>query len=220
MIIRKLCNILVIFYLFNCLSVFSQEIEKINYKYPIDTLLIKKDINIMQRLTILPLKLWQMKSYNDFKYNCQFYPSCSNFCALSVYNDGFLIGPIKGMDRYFRCNDSAQGKYVIHSVGTHNFGYDRLLDKYKKNIINNPWSTNMYTGIILSLIPGLGRAYFGQYDDAFNSFQYTTFATLATYFLHINNFDNLKYFTGYATFVFWSTDFYAIIKLDSQKKNK
>ena len=217
MIIKEIYSLFWVLLIINSTIVFSQELDELTYKYPIDTLLIKDDINIFQRFTILPLKFWQMKSYNDFKYNCQFYPSCSNYCALSIYNDGFLIGSIKGMDRYFRCNKSAQGKYVIHSAGTHNLGYDRLLDNYKDGIINTSWKTDKQTGIILSLIPGLSRAYYRQYNDAFNSFKYTTVAAIATYFLHINDFNVLKYFTGYATFVFWSTDIYAVIRLNSEK---
>ena len=68
--------------------------------------LSKKDIGVIKRLYILPLKFWQMKSYNDFRLNCQFYPSCSNHCAISIYKEGIIIGSIKGMDRYFRCNNS------------------------------------------------------------------------------------------------------------------
>ena len=187
-------------------------------KYPVDTILTKSDIGLLKRIYILPIKFWQMKSYNNSELNCQFYPSCSNYCAVSIYENGIVRGSIIGMDRYFRCNQGSQERYKIYRKGAHNNGSDILLDAHNENFKfqGNGKIPYYYAG--LAIIPGLSRYYLNEKHSAINSFKHTIIAGLATAFLYeINN--DLKYITAYCTFIFWSTDIHFTIKHIRESQN-
>ena len=53
-------------------------------KYPVDTLVQSTKINILKKIGLLPISMWQRISYNSNYFNCQFYPSCSNYCAKAL----------------------------------------------------------------------------------------------------------------------------------------
>ena len=206
--IKNIIIFLVFSYLFNLYG--DNLTPKFEYKYPVDTILTKKDIDVVKRLYILPLKFWQMKSYNDYNLNCQFYPSCSNFCAKSIYKEGIILGSIKGMDRYFKCNDASQKK---HTISNYKYDYNRILDSYNDNYIDYLKTKNLNFGLVLSIFPGLSRIYLEDYDAGLNSFKYTMSSAISTYFLYRINKTHLMYITGYATFIFWSTDIYNMINM-------
>ena len=65
----------------------------------------------------------------------------------------------------------------------------------------------------LSIIPGLGRVYYGQIADGVNSFKYTTPFILSSYYLHENKHDILSVLTGVVAVIFWGSDFYGVYKL-------
>jgi len=187
-------------------------------KYPVDTILTKSDIGLLKRVYLLPLKFWQMKSYNNSELNCQFYPSCSNYCAINIYRNGIVRGSIIGMDRYFRCNQSSQERYKIHSKGAHDNGSNILLDEYKSEFKYKRNGRIPYHYAGLAIFPGLSRYYFNEKHSAINSFKHTIISGLATAFLNeINN--DLKYITGYCTFIFWSTDIYFIVNHIKESQN-
>ena len=67
----------------------------------------KKYICSIKTFFLYPISGWQRLSYNYNVFNCQFYPSCSNFSALSIAKHGLLKGSIISADRIIRCNPSA-----------------------------------------------------------------------------------------------------------------
>jgi len=76
-------------------------------QYPADSLLISDNTTFLQKLFIYPIAQWQRISYNSNVFNCQFYPSCSNYCSIAIKEKGAVIGSIIGVDRITRCNPSA-----------------------------------------------------------------------------------------------------------------
>ena len=76
-------------------------------KYPTDTLITSTKVNVVQKIGLLPIAAWQRISYNSNYFNCQFYPSCSNYGASAIKKYGFIKGTIIGSDRITRCNPFA-----------------------------------------------------------------------------------------------------------------
>ena len=76
-------------------------------EYPADSLLKSKNTTFFQKIFIYPVAQWQKISYKSSALNCQFYPSCSNYCSLAIKENGPLFGSIIAMDRITRCNPSA-----------------------------------------------------------------------------------------------------------------
>ena len=94
-------------------------------KYPADSLLMSENTTFLQKLFIYPIAQWQRISYNSNAFNCQFYPSCSNYCSIAIKEKGAVIGSIIGMDRITRCNPSA----LIYNQKINGF--------YKVNTLHN-----------------------------------------------------------------------------------
>ena len=61
-----------------------------------------------KKVIIKTIRQWQSYSYSKENLNCQYYPSCSNYFALSVFNNNTYVGVVKGIDRIVRCNHSAK----------------------------------------------------------------------------------------------------------------
>ena len=76
-------------------------------KYPVDTLVQSTKINILKKIGLLPISMWQRISYNSNYFNCQFYPSCSNYCANAIKQYGIVKGMVIGSERITRCNPFA-----------------------------------------------------------------------------------------------------------------
>ena len=147
-------------------------------QYPADSLLISKNTTFLQKLFIYPIAQWQRISYNSNAFNCQFYPSCSNYCSIAIKEKGAVIGSIIGMDRITRCNPSALYYHQkIH--GAYKDSDGRIIDNitplsYQKN------NKSELLAVSLSLIPGMGKIYAGRaYDGIYGVFN--LFVSLQAY---------------------------------------
>ena len=147
-------------------------------QYPADSLLISDNTTFLQKLFIYPIAQWQRVSYNSNAFNCQFYPSCSNYCSIAIKEKGAVIGSIIGMDRITRCNPSALYYHQkIH--GAYKDSDGRIIDNitplsYQKN------NKSELLAVSLSLIPGMGKIYAGRaYDGIYGVFN--LFVSLQAY---------------------------------------
>ena len=130
-------------------------------KYPADTLINSNTISITKKAAIVPIALWQRISYNSDIFNCQFYPSCSNYSSESIKKYGFIIGSVITLDRITRCNPFA---YHYHLKLNRPF-YEkdsRLIDTVNQNRINPSIKSPIFAGLLSALIPGMGRIYSGR----------------------------------------------------------
>ena len=147
-------------------------------QYPADSLLISENTTFLQKLFIYPIAQWQRISYNSNAFNCQFYPSCSNYCSIAIKEKGAVIGSIIGMDRITRCNPSA---FYYHQKihGAYKDSDGRIIDNitplsYQKN------NKSELLAVSLSLIPGMGKIYAGRaYDGIYGVFN--LFVSLQAY---------------------------------------
>ena len=136
-------------------------------KYPADSLLESDNISYMKKIFIYPITRWQRISYNSNIFNCQFYPSCSNFCAISLKDNGLIMGSIIGADRIIRCNPSAL--YYHQKInGAYNDIDGRLIDFVEPKLYQEGIKSPELAAI-LSIVPGLGRIYTGRFYDSFYS---------------------------------------------------
>ena len=147
-------------------------------QYPADSLLVSENTTFLQKLFIYPIAQWQRISYNSNAFNCQFYPSCSNYCSIAIKEKGAVIGSIIGMDRITRCNPSALYYHQkIH--GAYKDSDGRIIDNitplsYQKN------NKSELLAVSLSLIPGMGKIYAGRaYDGIYGVFN--LFVSLQVY---------------------------------------
>ena len=147
-------------------------------QYPADSLLISENTTFLQKLFIYQIAQWQRISYNSNAFNCQFYPSCSNYCSIAIKEKGAVIGSIIGMDRITRCNPSALYYHQkIH--GAYKDSDGRIIDNitplsYQKN------NKSELLAVSLSLIPGMGKIYAGRaYDGIYGVFN--LFVSLQAY---------------------------------------
>ena len=147
-------------------------------QYPADSLLISENTTFLQKLFIYPIAQWQRISYNSNAFNCQFYPSCSNYCSIAIKEKGAVIGSIIGMDRITRCNPSALYYHQkIH--GAYKDSDGSIIDNitplsYQKN------NKSELLAVSLSLIPGMGKIYAGRaYDGIYGVFN--LFVSLQVY---------------------------------------
>ena len=132
-------------------------------KYPADSLVKSTEITILKKIGLLPISLWQRISYNFNYFDCQFYPSCSNYCANAITQYGLLKGMVIGSERITRCNPFA---FYYHMELNHPF-YDkdgRLIDPIHQN---QKLRTRMGFDLtpFIYFIPGIGRAYAGRKLD-------------------------------------------------------
>ena len=136
-------------------------------RYPADSLLESQNISLIKKIFIYPISKWQRISYNSNIFNCQFYPSCSNFGANSITKHGGLLGTIIAVDRIVRCNPSAL-QYHGKIDGVYNDEDGRLIDFVDpKNYYPSDKSPTVAAS--LSFIPGLGRLYSGRFFDGLYS---------------------------------------------------
>ena len=132
-------------------------------KYPADSLLKSENISSTKKIFIYPISKWQRVSYNSKIFNCQFYPSCSNFGANSIKKYGGLFGIIIAVDRIIRCNPSAL-HYHSKIDGAYSDRDGRLIDFVDpKNYYPSDKSPTIAAS--LSIIPGLGKLYSGRFYD-------------------------------------------------------
>ena len=128
-------------------------------KYPADSLVKSTEITILKKIGLLPISLWQRVSYNSNYFDCQFYPSCSNYCANAITQYGLLKGMIIGSERITRCNPFA----IYYHMELNRPFYEkdgRLIDPIPQN-------QKLKTSIesFVYFLPGIGRAYAGRKLD-------------------------------------------------------
>ena len=132
-------------------------------KYPVDTLVQSTKINILKKIGLLPISMWQRISYNSNYFNCQFYPSCSNYCANAIKQYGIVRGMVIGSERITRCNPFA----IYYHMELDRPFYEedgRLIDFISQNQ-NIETKKSPTFASILSIFPGAGRAYAGRKLD-------------------------------------------------------
>ena len=175
-------------------------------QYPADSLLISENTNFVQKLFIYPIAQWQRVSYNSNAFNCQFYPSCSNYCSIAIKEKGAVIGSIIGMDRITRCNPSALYYHQkIH--GAYKDSDGRIIDNitplsYQKN------NKSELLAVSLSLIPGMGKIYAGRaYDGVYGVFN--LFVSLQAYSAATRNKNKfISSVFGLSSFVLYASEIY------------
>jgi len=153
-------------------------------KYPADTLITSKNVSFIKKIGLMPVSLWQRVSYNFDYFNCQFYPSCSNYCTIAIKNYGIIKGSIMASDRITRCNPFAM--YYQMELGLPFKDDDgRLIDPvvYKKKLESK--KSPILTAA-LSVIPGAGRFYAGRKLDGLMGFWSIYLATSSAYYANKN----------------------------------
>ena len=132
-------------------------------EYPADSLLKSKNTTFFRKIFIYPVAQWQKISYKSSALNCQFYPSCSNYCSLAIKENGPLFGSIIAMDRITRCNPSALS-YHQKINGSYKDEDGRLIDYVKPVSYNQNLNPSLLSSM-LAFIPGLGRFHSGRVYD-------------------------------------------------------
>ena len=138
--------------------IFSQQ------NYPVDSLIKSNKLSITNKIGLIPIAVWQRISYNTNSFNCQFYPSCSNYASISIKQFGLFKGSIIALDRITRCNPFA---YHYHLKLKRPF-YEkdsRLIDTVNQNKFNSSLKNPFIAGFLSAIIPGLGRIYSGRFMD-------------------------------------------------------
>ena len=175
-------------------------------QYPADSLLVSENTTFLQKLFIYPIAQWQRISYNSNAFNCQFYPSCSNYCSIAIKEKGAVIGSIIGMDRITRCNPSALYYHQkIH--GAYKDSDGRIIDNitplsYQKN------NKSELLAVSLSLIPGMGKIYAGRaYDGIYGVFN--LFVSLQAYSTSTKNKNKfISSIFGLSSIVLYASEIY------------
>ena len=132
-------------------------------KYPADSLIKLNTTCFAKKISLLPIAAWQRISYNSDLFNCQFYPSCSNYGAGSIKQYGFIKGSILVSERITRCNPFA----IYYHLELDRPFYEldgRLIDPINQNKIPNSKKSPLLA-TSLSIIPGAGRIYSGRVMD-------------------------------------------------------
>ena len=138
-------------------------------KYPADSVLTSPNASIFEKTAILPIAAWQRISHNTNLLNCQFYPSCSQYGAMSIKENGIIKGLPMTADRIVRCNPSAYVNHIQMRGEFHKGDY-RLVDHpQSEREISNSKSPAL-AGLLSALLPGAGRVYAGRWFDGLMGF--------------------------------------------------
>ncbi len=171
-------------------------------KYPVDTLVQSTKINILKKIGLLPISMWQRISYNSNYFNCQFYPSCSNYCANAIKQHGIVKGMVIGSERITRCNPFAI--YYHMELGLPFYEQDgRLIDfiSHNQNIETKKSPT---FASILSIFPGAGRAYAGRKLDGIMGLWTVYLTTSSAIYAHKNKNSILgSFLVGFAAITYF-----------------
>ena len=137
-------------------------------KYPADSVLTSPNATIIEKAAVLPIAGWQRLSHNTRLLDCQFYPSCSQYGAIAIKENGILKGIPMTADRIVRCNPSAFFNH-LHMRGGFHDADGRLIDHPTSHLIASKKKSPIVAGI-LSIFPGAGRVYAGRWFDGFMGF--------------------------------------------------
>ncbi len=138
-------------------------------KYPADSALTSPNASIFEKTAILPIAVWQRISHNTKFLNCQFYPSCSQYGAIAIKENGVLKGLPMTADRIIRCNPSAYFNH-IHIRGEFHKGDYRLVDHPQSEREISYTKSPVLAGLLSAFIPGAGRVYAGRWFDGLMGF--------------------------------------------------
>ena len=133
-------------------------------KYPADSLIKSPDTPLFSKIGLIPIAGWQRISYNTNLFNCQFYPSCSNYGATAVKKYGLLKGGIITSERITRCNPYAF-RYHLKQKRPFNDKDGRLIDPVIQESSSFSNKSPLFAALISSIIPGSGRMYGGRKLD-------------------------------------------------------
>jgi putative component of membrane protein insertase Oxa1/YidC/SpoIIIJ protein YidD len=138
-------------------------------KYPADSVLTSSNSTLIEKILILPIAGWQRLSHNTSLLDCQFYPSCSQYGAIAIKENGILKGIPMTADRIVRCNPSAFFNQ-LHIRGGFHDADGRLIDHPTSHLIASKKKSPTLAGILSAIVPGAGRVYAGRWFDGFMSF--------------------------------------------------
>lgn len=133
-------------------------------KYPADSILKSPNVSIFSKVAILPIAGWQRISYNTNLFNCQFYPSCSNYGTDAIKKYGIIKGGAVASERITRCNPKAY-HYQLQQKRPFNGEDGRLIDPVTISSINPSKKSPYFAALISGIIPGSGRFYAGRKFD-------------------------------------------------------
>jgi len=133
-------------------------------KYPADSILKSPNVSIFSKVGILPIAGWQRISYNTNLFNCQFYPSCSNYGTDAVKKYGIIKGGAVASERITRCNPKAY-HYQLQQKRPFNGEDGRLIDPVNISSINDSEKSPYFAALISVIVPGSGRFYAGRKFD-------------------------------------------------------
>ena len=173
---------------------------------PADSLLKSNKTSLFQKAFIFPIVQWQKISYKSEAFNCQFYPSCSNYCSLAIKEYGSLYGTIIGLDRVTRCNPSAL--YYHQKInGSYKDEDGRLID-YVSPTFYHKSKKSAVLSTVLAIIPGMGKIYSGRvYDGMYGALN--LFASLKAYsFAKENQNKIMMNVFGTTSLIFYISDIY------------
>ena len=134
------------------------------FKYPADSLLASSHVPVIYKIGLLPIASWQRISYNTNLFNCQFYPSCSNYGADAIQQFGVIRGGAMAAERITRCNPFA---FHYHLKLRHPFhdSDGRLVDPVIQSSISGSRKSPLLAGLMSAILPGSGRIYAGRTLD-------------------------------------------------------
>lgn len=132
-------------------------------RYPADTLISSEKTPMLNKVFIFPISVWQRISHNASLLNCQFYPSCSQYAAMSISNFG-LGGFAMAADRIVRCNPSAL-HYHRKMNGEYHRDYSGLIDTPIPSPEESTKKSPVLAALFSAVIPGSGRVYAGRFFD-------------------------------------------------------
>ncbi len=149
-------------FLFSSL-IFSQS------KYPADSVLVSSNSTLIEKALILPIAAWQRISHNADFLNCQFYPSCSQYGAIAIKENGIIKGIPMTAERIVRCNPSAFFNQLHIRGGFHEHD-GRLIDHPTSHLNNSTKKSPVVAGLLSAILPGSGRMYAGRWFDGLMGF--------------------------------------------------
>ena len=133
-------------------------------KYPADSLLASSHTPIIHKIGLLPIAGWQRISYNTNLFNCQFYPSCSNYGADAIQQFGVIRGGAMASERITRCNPFAFHYHLKLRRPFHDSD-GRLVDPVIQSSIPGSRKSPLLAGLMSAIVPGSGRIYAGRVLD-------------------------------------------------------
>ena len=133
-------------------------------KYPADSLLASSHVPIIHKIGLLPIAGWQRISYNTDLFNCQFYPSCSNYGADAIQQFGVIRGGAMAAERITRCNPFAFHYHLKLRRPFHDPD-GRLVDPVIQSSIPGSRKSPLLAGLMSAILPGSGRIYAGRVLD-------------------------------------------------------